>query len=116
MGPALVFGYLRLQPADTSEIADRLKAELHEYAKRHALALVEIYIDHYPSVNQQGLETAAFCALMDALRRVTSYGVVIPSPEHLSESRQDREQRCRIIEVEGGVKLLVVRSSEWHDV
>jgi hypothetical protein len=106
----LVFGYLRLQPADPPQIGARLTAEMRAYAEREGLMLADVYTDHLdPPANHPN--RSAFCALMDALRRHDASGVVIPTPQHLSRQPGSYAARRTIIEAEVGARLHVVAPS-----
>ena len=103
----LVFGYLRLWAADPPEAGIRLAEQLQAFADREGLALADIYTDHYDPPPGQP-DRAAFCALMDALRRHDASGVLIPTPEHLSRMPGSYRARRTIIEAEAGARLLVI--------
>jgi hypothetical protein len=105
--PPLVFGYLRLHPADPPQIGARLTAEMRAYAEREGFLLADVYTDHLdPPADRP--ERSAFCALMDALRRRDACGVIIPTPQHLSRQPGSYAARRTIIEAEVGARLHVV--------
>ena len=104
----LVLGYLRLWAADPVEVGVRLTEELHAYADREGLVIADVLTDRYDPPPDQP-DRSAFCALLDALRRYDSGGVLIPSPEHLSRMPRSYRARRTIIEAEAGARLLIMR-------
>lgn len=103
----VVIGYLRVWAADPPEVTSRLTTEMHVYAEAEGLALADVFTDLFDP--QPGVsDRAAFCALMDALRRKQYFGVVIPAPLHLSRHPASYTARRTIIETEAGARLLTI--------
>jgi len=107
----LVYGYLRIGPADPPERSERLTVELREHAKREGLTLAHVFADRYKDGSDQ-FERNGFSALVDALRRPGVYGVLIPSLSHFSRFAGMRQAMCTLIQLETGVRVLVMNEPD----
>lgn len=105
----LVLGYLRLPDTDAPEPAAMFIEAMRTYAEQEGMTLADCYIDRLDPADGFP-DRSAFCALMDALRRLDASAVIIPAPEHLSRHARTFAARRTIIETEAGAQLLILPS------
>jgi hypothetical protein len=79
--PRLVFGYLRMEEPDESEIA-RLRNELASFCLGQGFHLGGVFCDR--GVAEDAIARVGFAGALDALRVPESYALLVPSREHLS--------------------------------
>jgi hypothetical protein len=112
----LVYGYIRLGPADTPEARDCLLRDLATYAKREGLTLAEVFTDRDDEDSNQ-LGRAAFVVMVESLRRPGVSGVLIPSLCHFSRFPGVHQAMRSLIELETGTRVFVMDHprEERHD-
>ncbi|MGH4011633.1 MAG: hypothetical protein ACRDTH_26295 [Pseudonocardiaceae bacterium] len=68
--------------------------------------MADVYTEQQPDVSCR--EGAAFCALVEALRRPHIHAVIIPTPEHFSRFGGMYRAMCAVINVETGADVLIM--------
>jgi hypothetical protein len=103
----LVYGYIRLGPADAPDTGDCLTRELASYANREGLTLADVFTDRYEEGCDQ-LIRSAFVVMVESLKRPGVYGVLIPSLNHFSRFPGMCQAMRTLIELETGARVLVM--------
>lgn len=104
----LVYGYIRLGPADSSEAGAGLARELARYAEREGLTLADVFTDRQEAGTAERLGRSAFMVMVNALRRPGVTGVLIPSLAHFSRFPGVHEAMRTLIELETGARVFVM--------
>ncbi|WP_322777985.1 recombinase family protein [Frankia sp. Cas4] len=112
----LVYGYIRLSPADPQDIGDCLMRDLAAYADREGLTLAGVFTDRDEGGNDQ-LGRSGFVVMVESLRRPGVSGVLIPSLTHFSRFPGVHQAMRALIELETGARVFVMNqpSEERHD-
>lgn len=102
----MVYGYLRAEEPDETEIA-LLRKEMAAYCQAHGYQLAGVCCDR----GSDGTELArpGFIAALDSLALPTSYALLIPELGHLSGHNVVREGLTRLVR-RAGAKLLVMHA------
>lgn len=113
----LVYGYIRLGPADDPAAGECLAHELAAHAEREGLTLADIFVDHCETGAAERLGRSAFMAMVQSLRRPGVYGVLVPSLSHFSRFPGVHEAMRTLIELETGARVLVLNHppEDAHD-
>lgn len=112
----LVYGYVRLGPAESPDAGERLTRELVGYADREGLTLADVFTDHHEDGDEQrGRST--FVVMVESLRRPGVYGVLIPSLHHFSRFPGVHQAMRTLIELETGARVFVMNQprKDRHD-
>jgi hypothetical protein len=100
----LVYGYIRRFPRDSRSQRDCLRAGIEGYAEREGLALAEVFVEE--SLAEGYGERPAFTALIEALRSMEGYGVIVPGLWHLSRFSGVQFFICSLIQRETGAQVI----------
>jgi hypothetical protein len=112
----LVYGYIRLGPADAPDAGDCLTRELASYAEREGLTLADVFTDRFDNSSEQR-GRSAFVVMIESLCRPGVYGVLIPSLYHFSRFPGMHQAMRTLIELETGARVFVMDHprEERHD-
>ncbi|HEX6341385.1 recombinase family protein [Umezawaea sp.] len=100
----MVYGYIRMEEPDEIEIA-LLRRDISRYCTDRGLLLGSTFVDR--DVRGHEIARTGFTALLDVLTFPDSYGVVVPTVDHLSTNDGIRKVlTTRIVGV--GRKLFVI--------
>jgi hypothetical protein len=101
--PPVVYGFLRLRGRAGGRRASALAGVVQDYCDRHELELGTVVTEN------DSADHDAFAGLVDELKRVRAYGVVVPSDSHLGGSSIARARRDLIACAR--LRLIVVRGA-----
>jgi hypothetical protein len=113
----LVYGYIRLGPADAPDVGAGLARELARYAEREGLTLADVFTDRQEAGTAERLGRTAFMVMVSALRRPGVTGVLIPSLTHFSRFPGVHQAMRTLIELETGARVFVMDcpQEDHHD-
>jgi len=112
----LVYGYIRLNPADPQHVGDCLMRDLAAYAAREGLTLADVFTDRDAGIGHQ-FGRSGFVVMVETLRRPGVDGVLVPSLNHFSRFPGVNEAMRALIELETGARVFVMNHprEERHD-
>lgn len=113
----LVYGYVRLNPADPQEVGDCLMRDLAAYAEREGFTLADVFTDRDAGAGDQ-FRRSGFVVMVETLRRPGVDGVLIPSLFHFSRFPGVHQAMRALIELETGARVFVMNqpsAEERHD-
>ncbi|MFG1954131.1 hypothetical protein [Micromonospora sp. NPDC048830] len=113
----LVYGYVRLNPADPQELGDCLMRDLAACAEREGFTLADVFTDRDARISDQ-FGRSGFVVMAETLRRPGVDGVLIPSLCHFSRFPGVHQAMRALIELETGARVFVMDqppAEERHD-
>jgi hypothetical protein len=110
-GAHVVYGYLRAEEPDDSEIA-RLSKEMSAYCTDRGYQFASVCCDR--QCTGLALRRPGFTAALDALALPTSLGLLVPALRHLSTDEEVRESLIRLVR-RTGATLFVLQAPDGMD-
>lgn len=104
--PRILYGYVRVVRGG-DERARSLRQELLEFCRSNEFMLGTVFTDW--GVEDSDIARPAFSSLLDVCQLVGSYGVLVPTREHLSATEATLELLTRQIRRTGS-KLIAVNT------